>query len=528
MKAFLFLTLLGCHGLALAAEPAKPVRLASVFGNHAVLQRDQPLPIWGTAAPHASLTVMLGDESVKATADAAGLWKAVLAPRPVSAVPVSLTVRSDAGGEVVCNDLLFGDVWLVGGGDDMGLLLKPSAADKPRETLRYFAGSKGDSSWPEEFRDGDWLVASAKTAKNFPAIAYSFAQTVQEVVDVPIGLIDVSSKNAAIESWIVPLAFPRDPALAELASAVRRTHPDFPEGLAAQKAWLQAMQAWSRSAAQNLKDGEEIPPPPPQPGGEGAKLSRSNASRVYNAMVAPIIPYAFKGVIWHQGAVNDRDPLYFEKMKALITGWREAWGQESSFYFVQIPSMGEVRKLRRFDGFQPRTAEREAQRQLLTLPRTGMVVSLDLPKTDQEKDASQIGFRLAQWALHKDYGKSDVVPSGPLFERAVVEDKGVRVQFRFAEGGLVATEKKAKDSGLSSAVSWIALKGADGKWSEEEALVDGSTLIIANPKTKDPAEICYAWAARPEGSNLANAAGLPASPFRGPVDKASAPPNSAP
>lgn len=514
MKAFLFLLFVGFAGFAQAAEP---LRLASPFRDHAVLQRDRAFPIWGTASPNAVVNVLLGEEAVKATANAAGIWKAVMAPRPGSAVPVDLKVGEEGGGQIVVKDLLFGDVWLVGGGDEMGQLLKTTSPGKVSETLRYFNGTKGESSWPEEFRDGEWLVCSAKTAKDFPAVAFFFAQSIQEAVDVPIGLIDMSSRDAAIEALATPLSFSQAPALAEFAATLRRSNPAFPEGQAAQKAWLQAMQVWSKSAVQKLKGGEEIPLPPPQPGGEGAKNSKSNPSRVYNAMVAPIIPYACKGVIWHQGTSNDRDPLYFEKMKALITGWREAWGEEMPFYFVQIPSMGEVRKLRRFDDLQPRALEREAQRQLLELPRTGMVVSIDLSKKDPGKDAKQLGFRLAQWALRQDYGKNDVVPSGPLFERTVVENEGVRVHFRHGEGGLVAADKK--EGNLSGGVSWIALKGADGKWTEETAIIDGSTVFIQNPKTVEPVEICYAWAGRPEGSNLFNAAGLPASPFRAPVVK---------
>lgn len=500
-----------------AAAPEASLRLASLFCDHAVLQRDCPLPVWGEAAPGSKVTVSLGNDKAEAVADAAGKWRATLPARPASSVPMTLTAKA-GGGEATARDILVGEVWLIGGGDDMEAPLDRAPAQAGSGpaggTLRYFSGPHPDSAWPEEIREGEWTVWSEKSARSFPAVGYYFAEAIRQRVGVPIGLIAVSGRGTSIETWINPAAIAENPSLAELSASLRQWHPDFPEGKARQLEWLKAVRAWSETATLTLEHNE-IPPPPPQPGGDGAKNSKNGPARFYNALVAPLIPYAIRGVIWHQGLSNENDPLYLEKMKTLVTGWRQSFGVDFPFYFIQAPSTGSVKKLRRFEEAPFRPMMREAQRGLLALPRTGMVVSIDMGLTDHPIDNRQLGDRLARWALHYDYGATEIVPSGPQFLQAESEGNSIRVRFRYAEGGLASSSP----GGSAGHVPWVGLRGADGKWNEEEAVIDGETLLVTQAKTTEPVEVAYAWTARPEGIDLVNQAGLPAAPFRAKISK---------
>lgn len=521
MKNFLLIMVLILPGLSFGAGKAGDLRLASPFCDHAVLQRDQPLIVWGSASPGEVVTVVLENEKATAPADSSGKWRVTLPARPASAQPVTLTAQAASGREVAVRDILVGDVWLMGGGGDMetplkDLKLKAMPDGITGDTLRCFSGPREDSNWAEEFREGDWAVFPGKSWQEFPAAGFYFARAIQKQAGVPIGLVALSGRETSIETWATPGGIADNAALKELAVFLRQWHPDFPEGKARQKAWIEAMRAWSESAESALDRKGEMPAPPPQPGGEGARNSKNSATRFYNGMVAPLVSFSFRGCIWNQGLSNENDDLYLEKMKSLVTGWRKAWGREFPFYYVQAPSTGSVRQTRRFEDAPPRSMMREAQRQLLDLPGTGMVVSVDMGMAGRPIDPQTLGDRLARWALRYDYGVDDLVPSGPLFERAETEGNSVRVHFRFADGGLT-TQTDAADS--PGRVQWVGLRGADGKWTEEEAVIDGDTLVVAQAGTSDPREIAYAWAARPEGSNLYNKAGLPASPFRAPITK---------
>jgi sialate O-acetylesterase len=229
---------------------------------------------------------------------------------------------------------------------------------------------------------------------------------------------------------------------------------------------------------------------------------------LYNAMIHPMIPYGIRGVLWYQGESNVTEgDLYTSKMRAMIKGWRAAWGQgDVPFYYVQIaPYLYGTNTI-----CLPKLWD--AQRRALAITNTGMVVTTDLGnlRDIHPRRKVEVGERLALWALAKTYGRTKVVYTGPLLKTAVRTGDTIRLTFDGVGGGLVGRE--------GNSLSWMDIAGADGRFVRARARIDGDTVVIMNDLVTDPVRIRYDFApdAEPE---LFNAAGLPASPFEAEVDR---------
>lgn len=231
-------------------------------------------------------------------------------------------------------------------------------------------------------------------------------------------------------------------------------------------------------------------------------VEEKKSGGMYNGMIAPIHPFALRGVTWYQGESNVSQGMkYRDNMEKLIKGWRGAWGAELPFYYVQIAPWSGYKA----DALPPLW---EAQVASLKIPGTGMVVCTDL--VDNIKDIhpsnkQPYGERLALWALAKDYGKKDLVYSGPLYKGVKVEGSKVRVSFAHVGGGLVARDGKALRD--------FEVAGKDGKFVEAEATIDGNTVVVHAASVAEPAQVRFGWR-NTVNPNLMNKEGLPASPFR--------------
>lgn len=273
---------------------------------------------------------------------------------------------------------------------------------------------------------------------------------------------------------------------------------------------------WQYWIEQNLGLRPEVP----------VKDDPNIASFLYNGMVAPLIPYGIRGVIWYQGESNaDRAEQYLKLFPNMIQNWRQDWAQgDFSFYFVQLAN---------FMYPVPTPADsawaelRDAQFKTLTLPETGMALAIDVGDAANihPKNKQEVGRRLALWALAKDYGitvpsnslgswpviknffQKPIVSSGPLYKSSDVSGSTIRIHFDYSDSGLVV--KGAPAVKLKA----FAIAGEDKKFVWADAIVDGSTVLVSSPEVSKPVAVRYAWANNPDG-NLYNVEGLPASPFR--------------
>lgn len=254
----------------------------------------------------------------------------------------------------------------------------------------------------------------------------------------------------------------------------------------------------------------EFPPLPPEGLATMPSVStvvgEATPSALFNGKIVPLIPYGIKGAIWYQGESGPGGAMYRAVLPALIKGWRAHWGQgDFPFYIVQLPNLGAAPKLPgEGDDW---TEVREAQ--LLTsqsVVNTGLAVTIDIgdPANLHPPNKQDVGYRLALNALAQTYGLK-MEFSGPIYDSMAVEGHKIRLKFTHVGGGLVA-----KDGALKQFI----ITGEDKKWAWADAVIEGDTVVVSSPQVATPAAVRYAWAKNPEGCNLYNKGGLPASPFR--------------
>jgi sialate O-acetylesterase len=448
-----------------AAQAA--VKLPAIIGDHMVLQRDQPLPIWGWDTPGTEITVTLGETRATATADETGKW-CVQLPAMCAGGPYTMSVQGTD--TVSVTDILIGEVWICSGQSNMEWTVSNSnnpaeeiaAADHPR--IRHIKIQHTPAREPREAVPSDgWQACSPQTVPNFTAVGYFFGRQLQRELDVPIGLIGSNWGGTRIEPWTPPIGFQQVPALQDLADKLE-TFPSVND------------------------DGN---------------VNHQSPLALYNGMIHPLVPFAVRGAIWYQGESNNGEGmLYHEKMKALISGWRAVWNNdEMPLYFVQLAPFRYGGNPTALPGIW------EAQTATLSVPHTGMAVTVDISDLADihPRNKQDVGKRLALWALAKDYGKTDLVYSGPLYKSMTVEGNTIRLAFEHAEGGLVARDGQP--------LSHFTIAGEDRNFVAAQAEIDGQTVVVQADAVPHPVAVRFGWHQEAE-PNLSNQAGLPASPFR--------------
>lgn len=237
-----------------------------------------------------------------------------------------------------------------------------------------------------------------------------------------------------------------------------------------------------------------------------AHSSNNVGTAIYNAMIAPLVPYAIRGALWYQGESNSgRAYQYRKAFPLMIEDWRKRWNDDFPFYFVQLSAFGPYQNSNQGSDW----AElREAQTMTLRLPNTGMAVTTDIgnPHDVHPTNKQDVGKRLAANALKFVYGQ-DVLPCGPMYESVRFGKDDATLTFKFTGEGLIAKDKFGYLKGFEIA-------GDDHVFYYAEAEIKGDKVVVKHPKGLKPASVRYAWANSPEEANLFNTAGFPASPFR--------------
>ena len=487
--------------LFLGGSHLHAVQLNSLFSEDAVLQQNKPLPIWGTGRDGEKISVELGHHTAAAVVSE-GKWKVQLEALPAGG-PYALTVSGD--NTLTVSRVLIGEVWVCSGQSNMERQLglrggqqplenwerEAASADFPQIRMFFVHGEK--SSKPVEDAHGKWVVCSPETVKNFSAVGFFFARALQADLKVPVGMIFTSVGGTAVELWTSPEALASVPAGQESQRKNEQEISQFPEKLAHFKAEEPALlQQYEKAVAETAAEGKPAPRKPSPP----SDPANVRPGCLFNGMVAPLMPYALRGVIWYQGEANGgRGKQYRTLFPVMIQDWRRRWQQgDFPFCFVQLAT---------YRSADPMV--REAQ--LLTLsrvPRTAMVVTTDIGDANDIHPTRKrpVGERLALAARALAYGEK-IEFSGPLFESSEVKDGKVILHFSHAEG------LAAKGGALTGFV----IAGADKKFVPAEAVIQGETVLVSSPAITTPQAARYNWAGVAEG-NLFNAADLPASPFR--------------
>jgi len=492
--------------LAFMASAAQAsVRLPAVISNNMVLQKDIPLPIWGWADAGEEVTVQLGDDVAKATADAAGKWKVTLKAIQVAGGPLEMTVKGK--NELKVSNILVGEVWAGSGQSNMqwnvaqSLNAPQEIANAKFPKIRLFIIPLVPAGTPSDSVAAQWVECSPQTVAAASAVLYFFGREIHQQLDVPVGLITTAWGGTRIQPWIPPVGYTAIPELADEKAQMLGALNGYGQALAAN---AEAIKNYTAAVAA-AKPGAELPAPP---GALPAHPLNTNYhwTGLYNGMIHPIVPFGLRGFLWYQGESNNGQGMaYFQLKRGLIEGWRQVWNQEGNrdfpFLFAQLAP---------YNYGLPRATQLpeiwEAQTATLSVKNTGMAVLTDIATTGDihPPNKQEVGRRLALWALANNYGKKDLVYSGPLYKDMAVEGDKIRVNFTHAAG---LKSRDGKD------LSWWAVAGEDKKFVKATATIDGESVIVSAEGVAKPVAVRFGWNQLAE-PNLSNGAGLPASPFR--------------
>lgn len=428
-----------------------------LFSDGAVLQRGQAVPVWGTANDGEKVTVEIAGQTATTTAQG-GKWKVELKPLDAGG-PFEMKISGE--NTLTVNNLLVGEVWVASGQSNMQWTLSASfqsEVEKPKANfpqIRMITAKRVASMEPLEEIEGNWQECSPQTVGNFSAVAYYFARDLHAKLGVPVGIISTSWGGTPAQAWTSAEGF--------------KGHPEL------------------KGYADKLKAGNELP----------NKGQQNFPAALYNAMIAPVVPYGMKGVIWYQGESNARNSKEYQTLfPAMIADWRAKWKLgDFPFLYVQIAP---------FKGQPPEI--REAQ--FLTLAKsknTAMAVITDYGDANDihPKKKEPVGARLSLAARALAYGE-EIVYSGPLYDSMKAAGGKAEISFQSVGGGLVAKDGELKG---------FTIAGADGKFVPAKAEIAGEKVIVSAEGVAEPKAVRYGWENVPD-VNLFNKEGLPASPFR--------------
>jgi sialate O-acetylesterase len=505
-RRFLVLCL-GSVTALLAGVSSANVRLPAVISDNMVLQGETQVCLWGWADPNEEITITRSwrQGDMAAQADDRGKWICRFDAPPIGG-PYELTFKGR--NTITVKNILAGEVWICSGQSNMEMAVR-SAAGAEQETaaanypqIRLFTVEKKVSDKPLDDCRGKWVACSPETVGSFSAAGYFFGRELHQELKVPVGLIHTSWGGTAAEAWSSPGALEENPNLRPILTRHKEALTAYPK---AKAKYDEDLAKW-KEAVQKAKDaGQRSPRPPQAPMGPE---NPNSPSGLYNAMIAPLIPYTIRGAIWYQGESNaGRAYQYRDLFPTMIRSWWNAWGKEGqsefAFLFVQLANFMAVKE----EPDESSWAElREAQTMTLELSNTGMAVIIDIgdAKDIHPKNKQDVGKRLALWALANTYGK-EVVYSGPLYKSMTKKDNQIILSFNHVGGGLVAKSGET--------LKGFAIAGADRKFVWADAKIDGNKVVLSSAKVADPIAARYAWADNPV-CNLYNKEGLPASPFR--------------
>lgn len=480
---------------------AAQLQLAKIFSDNMVVQRDQPVHIWGKAVPQQKISIEFAAQTKYITANADSTWSIYFKKQSANKIPQSLLVRS-ATEKIEIRNILMGDVWLCIGQSNMEFPMmkemhyKDEIQNSNLPLLRFYNpawAGKNIFNTPytdsivqrlnrEKFYQGNWQVSDHNSIKQMSAVGYYFGKEILLKEDIPVGIINISIGGAPLETFI------STNDLLQSNQFAAKVKDD----------WLlnDALPVWIRERGnQNVGSLKNVS------SDATGKYHAYKPGVAYDAGVKPLIPFAIKGILNYQGESNaqemDRVDEYAALSKRMIDDYRRQWKRPTlPFYFVQLSSIDTAK----YKGQLWPQFRDEQRRMMALIPNSGMAVSSDIGARDDVHPTNKkvVGERLARWALNKTY-KRAVIPSGPLPVAAKYKKGKVIIAFQYAGTGL-----KTSDGNKIKGFSTNGLN-------ELDALVDKKKVVIF--LKEKPTFIYYGW--KPfTNANLVNSELLPASTFK--------------
>ena len=477
-----------------------------------VLQRGQKNPVWGWTHSGEELLIRFAGQEKTTRADESGRFVFWLDPMEAAVDIPPLRIFTPTG-SVEIRDVAIGEVWLCAGQSNMQFPMHRASGFKAEKArthfplVRMFQTDMSVATKPQIHTSGVWRFCSRETLGGFSAVAYFFGRELQEELDVPVGLVCSSWGGTTIEAWSPIGSLAEFPEIMEFKERQDEAAATF-DPPAEKKKHRELVEQWKKGVARAEAEGTVLPRYP-QPK-VNPRISPNYPANLYNAMIHPLVPYGFRGAIWYQGESNatstDRAIRYQSLLKNMVAEWRTAWGSEFPFYAVQLPNYRKPSILPVEDAAWPFI--REAFLQFSQeVPNTGIAVAIDVGEADDihPKNKQMVGFRLARQALVKTYGKEGVA-DGPVYTSMKKDGNKIVVRFNSVGSGLMVQG--------GGSLKTFSIAGADKRFVAAQVEIAGDTVMVNSAQVADPVAVRYAWSNNPEGCNLFNKEGFPASPFR--------------
>ena len=464
-KALFYVLLIS--GLLVASSGYAEVKLPAIISSNMVLQRNTTITLWGWADAKEEIVINTSwlDEELKTAADKEGRWE-IEAKTTNSKAAQTIELKS-ADSNILLENILFGEVWLCSGQSNMeqpvrGYYGQPTFGSQQaittasNENLRLFTAEKQADTAPKDNLNDyrGWQSAGPSNVKDFSAVAYFYGQQLQEILDVPVGMIHSSWGGSLVESWI-------------------------------SKEVLSSMQEVDLSEV-DLSRGNRFP------------------TVLFNAMINPFIPYTIKGVLWYQGESNASEPEKYKMLfPAMVKDWRTRWDiGDFPFYYVQIAPF-----VYGWDGADILIPfMREAQLKCLDLiPNSGIAITLDIgeEKNIHPAKKKEVADRLLYNALNQTYAYEAVDFSGPILDSFKIMHDTILLTFKYAEHGVYSYDE----------LEGFEIAGADKVFYPATAINNRKGLFVRSDKVNNPVAVRYAWHSWVKGT-LFDTNLLPASSFR--------------
>lgn len=481
---------------------AQQLKLAELFNEGAVLQRNTKVAVWGIAAPSVKVSVSLQGKTAVAKTDITGKWNVVL-PELKAGGPYPLTVIS-AKEKLIVNEIYVGEVWIAGGQSNMAFMLensdngKEEIAKATNTLIRFVMVPYKAFESDKDRGDMNWRTATTENVSKMSAVAYYFAKDLQAKLNVPVGIICCYKGGSGAQTWTSRESLLSKPELAPYVE----NYDDYVSKLGKEEyqALIEKYEIDSKRYNDSTKAGITGLKKPSEPMGD---RNYNRPAGLYDNMLNRIIPYSVQGTIWYQGEHNaNRAKLYQTLFPVMIDQWRKDFNKpEMPFLFVQLPSYEKADADNR-----PIWPElREAQLMTWqTVGNTGMAVTTDLGEKNNIHPTNKepVGIRLAAIAFNNVYGIK-VPYSGPLYKKVEFKSNKAILSFDFTYDGLKS------DSDLKG----FAICGADKIFVPAKAEIKGNQIVVWSGNVSSPVAVRYGWENWTE-ANLKNKAGFLASPFR--------------
>ena len=450
------------------------IKLPALFTDNMMLQQQMETPIWGWATKNGkiSITTSWDSKTYEVNVDKQGKWKTKV-KTPKAGGTFEIVIKEGLETKIIKN-ILIGEVWLCSGQSNMEMPLKgftgqpvlggnEAIVNSANNNIRFISVPRATILLPADDFEGSWQVASPQTTGNFSATAWYFGTLIQKVLNVPVGLIEVSYGGSNVEAWM---------------------------------------------NAEMLKDFKNITIPTKKE--DFKEAPNRKPTTLFNGMLSPTIGYGIKGAIWYQGESNRDRPFEYKALfKKMVSSWRSLWNQgEFPFYFVQIAPFDYTRYhsnnyLAKYNSAYLREAQLQASKEI---PNSAMAVIMDIGEKDNihPVEKQKGGSRLAYLALAKTYGISGFEFESPEFNAMEIKGSIITVSFNNVPNGITSYNKE---------VTGFEVAGEDQVFYPAQATLRSKSVLLSSTRVEKPVAVRYLFKDFTT-AEIFSVGGLPMSSFR--------------